>query len=563
MKTIVKYLFFVFALTLSQLSWACYYYSDGDPRCPVCPEGTQQYRLNLGMCVDNPRSGYDCPEQGYICYEKCRDGYSSSGVATCHYTGGGTTYTKSCHTEKVTCSYYKGTKVIKKCSGGGTKCDDCRDGYADDGLICRYKGAWDYAKSSYTRTDTTKYKSACTTPGYVYDGGGEKGKCKCTMSLTATTSVSYGTFYSPKTKVTLTATASNVKACGAASIAKFTASFKDAANNEVATCNSTDGRSCSVIWDVPVGSYSIKSTISDTEYAGEATSAAIPVTVTAIPATLSITAPTNNASYLTTSSFSLVANSNIENGVVDFYKNNEGSPWVVCTLTAVPVGYCTYTVPANTLTAGSYSLQAKARGTTVVSAPIAFTITSPVVPTVSITSPTAGASYSPTDTISLAATSNTSGITIDFYKNTETSVWNSCSIVAPATSCSTTSSASIGTGGSNTVVAKIRGTNTTSSAVSFTVGATVTMTSPVNNASYARSSTIPLTVTSNVANGVVDFYKNNETSPWVACTIGTTSTTSCTYTVPGNILAVGSYSMKAKVRGTTATSSTVNFTVTP
>ncbi len=551
MKTIFKYLLFVFVLTLSQVSWACYYYSDGDPRCPVCPEGTQEYRLNKGMCVDNPRSGYDCPEQGYICYQKCRDGYSSSGVATCHYTGGGTSYTRSCKYD---------WKKVK------TTCESCRDGYSSTSSIdriCWFKGTWDYAKSSYTRTDTSKYKSACTTPGYVYDGGGDKGKCKCTMSLTATTSVSYGTFYSPKTKVTLIATASNVKACGAASIAKFTASFKDASNNQVASCNSTDGRSCSVIWDAPIGSYSIKSTISDTEYAGEATSVAIPVSITAIPSTLSITAPTNNASYLTTSSFPLTVSSNIENGVIDLYKNNETNPWVVCTLTAVPVGYCTYTVPANALTAGSYSLQAKARGTTVVSTPIVFTITSPVVPTVSITSPTAGASYSPTDTISLAASSNTSGITIDFYKNTETSVWNSCSIVAPATSCNTTSPASVGTGGSNTVVAKIRGTSTTSSAVSFTVGATVAMTSPLNNASYARSSTIPLTVTSNVANGIVDFYKNNETNPWVTCTIGTASATSCTYTVPSNILTAGSYSMKAKVRGTTATSSVVNFTVTP
>lgn len=563
MKTFFKYLLFIFVLMLGQLqsSWAAGNVWQQDPSCPPNTKGIS---TSDTQCVKNPRDGYTCPnppdDDGEICYQNCRDGYSSSGVATCHYTAGGTTYTKSCHTEKISCSYYKNTKIVKKCSGGGTTCDGCRDGYADDGLICRYKGTWDYARDSYTRATRYESKNSCATPGYTYSSSSNK--CECRPTLTATTTATTSNAYYPKTSVILTATASGVNPCGASSLTTFTASFKNASNTEVAKCTSTNGTSCSVVWNADVGSYNIASTISS-NYTNNAVSASVPVTVINIPATVSMTAPANNSSYLTTNSIPLTVSSNISNGIIRFYKNNENSIWVSCTIAAPPATSCTYTVPSNWLSAGSYTVQAKDSSMTAVSTPVAFTVSPPFVSNVSITSPGSNASYASTDTISLTASSNTAGVTIDFYKNNESSVWGSCSIVSADTSCSVNVSASTAAGGSNTVVAKIRGTNTTSSTVSFTVGATIAITSPVNNTSYARSSTIPLTATGNVSGTTIEFYKNNSSSIWVTCTIGAAPANSCTYNFASNAISAGTYSVTAKVRNTNTISSPISFTVTP
>ncbi len=107
------------------------------------------------LCYPKCRDGYTS-DGAALCYEKCRNGYSNSTVGMCHYTGGGSTYTRSCH--------YDWRKAK-------TTCDSCRDGYTSTSSIdrtCWFKGAWDYAKNSYGRGAGSPMKCAS---GKEYDAG--------------------------------------------------------------------------------------------------------------------------------------------------------------------------------------------------------------------------------------------------------------------------------------------------------------------------------------------------------------------------------------------------------
>ena len=116
-----------------------------------CPAGK---RNEGGLCYDPPRDGYGCTAM--TCSEGCRSGYSSSGFATCHYTGGPTTYTKKPHARPI-----NGCQKSRFQSGGF--CYDredngahCRDNYAMkvDG-ICSFQGAWDIGRNTYSRAGGT------------------------------------------------------------------------------------------------------------------------------------------------------------------------------------------------------------------------------------------------------------------------------------------------------------------------------------------------------------------------------------------------------------------------
>jgi hypothetical protein len=92
------------------------------------------------LCYDKPRDGYSCTAT--FCVENCRDGYHSTGIGTCHYSGS-TTYTQK--------------PYLTRSHSGMQRClalfyNDCRAGYHMDVCgICSYKGAWDITRKSYDR----------------------------------------------------------------------------------------------------------------------------------------------------------------------------------------------------------------------------------------------------------------------------------------------------------------------------------------------------------------------------------------------------------------------------
>ena len=92
------------------------------------------------LCYAKPRDGYSC--SATFCVENCRDGYHSSGIGTCHYSGS-TTYTEK--------------PYVSRSHSGMQRClalfyNNCRADYRMDLCgICSYTGAWDTTRKSYDR----------------------------------------------------------------------------------------------------------------------------------------------------------------------------------------------------------------------------------------------------------------------------------------------------------------------------------------------------------------------------------------------------------------------------
>jgi hypothetical protein len=156
--------------------------------------------------------------------------------------------------------------------------------------------------------------------------------------------------------------------------------------------------------DVGVGSYALTAKVYDD--AGASTvSTAVNVTVNApnVPPTVSLTAPSDGATYAAPADIALSANATDSDGAVtkvEFYQgatklgeDTNGADGWTCTWSGVGVG--------------SYSLTAKAyddAGASTVSTAVNVTVNAPnVPPTVNLTAPTAGATYAAPATINLAA----------------------------------------------------------------------------------------------------------------------------------------------------------------
>lgn len=102
-----------------------------------CPAGKVEQG---GLCYNPARAGYSC--NGPVCTQDCPSGYKESLPGFCHYQGS-TTYTEppyltksSGHPHRCLALYYK----------------NCRAGYNMDVCgICSYKGAWDTTRNTYFR----------------------------------------------------------------------------------------------------------------------------------------------------------------------------------------------------------------------------------------------------------------------------------------------------------------------------------------------------------------------------------------------------------------------------
>jgi regulation of enolase protein 1 (concanavalin A-like superfamily) len=278
------------------------------------------------------------------------------------------------------------------------------------------------------------------------------------------------------------------------------------------------------------------------------------------PPTVSISAPIAGASYTAPASMPLSAIAGDVDGSVtrvDFYAGTQ----LVASAGASP-----FTATWSNVAAGTYSLTAVATdnaGATTTSQPVAVTVTAGAnkPPTVSITAPTAGASYTAPASIGMSAMAGDadgSVTRVDFYAGTQ--------LVGSATTnpfAATWTNVAAGTYSLTAVATDNAGATATSQPVSVTVGAankppTVSLSAPATGATYTAPASITISATAADTDGSVarvDFYAGTQL-------VG--SDTSSPYSVTWGGVAVGSYTLKAVATdnaGVTATSQAVSVTV--
>ncbi len=313
------------------------------------------------------------------------------------------------------------------------------------------------------------------------------------------------------------------------------------------------------LWsNVVAGSYSVTATATDAN--GYTGSAYLPITVNGPNAspTVAMTAPANGASFTAPANITLTATASDSDGsitMVEFVQNGS----VLGVSNIAPYGMIWSNVAP-----GSYTLSARAtdnRSAVTTSAPVTITVGAPNnPPTVSLTSPATGSTFSAPATISLAANASDSdgSITrVDFYRGG--------TLIASSSSAPYVANWSNVGAGSYTLTAKAtdnRGAVTTSSPVSVAVTAnsapSVILTSPSMGASYFAPATIALAAAATDSDGTVariDFYQGTTL-------IGTAASAPYTYTWSN--VAQGNYNLTARAtddRGAAATSAAVNVTV--
>jgi aryl-phospho-beta-D-glucosidase BglC (GH1 family) len=284
---------------------------------------------------------------------------------------------------------------------------------------------------------------------------------------------------------------------------------------------------------------------------------------TNLPPSVSITSPTNNASFNAPATIAIAANATDADGTVskvDFYN---GTTLLGSDNTAP------YTFSWANVAAGNYVLTAKATdnsGAVTTSSTVNIvvnTATTNQPPSVSITSPTNNASFNAPATIAIAANATDADGTItkvDFYNGTTllgsdntapyTFSWAGVAVGNYAlTAKATDNSGAVTTSSTVNIVVKTATTNQPPS---------VSITSPTNNASFNAPATIAIAANATDADGTitkVDFYN------------GTTllgSDNTAPYTFSWANVTVGNYALTAKATdnsGAVTTSSTVNIVV--
>jgi len=284
---------------------------------------------------------------------------------------------------------------------------------------------------------------------------------------------------------------------------------------------------------------------------------------TNINPTVSISSPINNKTFTAPASIAITATAADADGTVskvDFYNGST----LLGTATASP-----YSFTWNNVAAGTYTLTAKATdnsgGTTTSSAiTVVVTPAANINPTVSITAPANNANYTAPATVAITATASDADGTVskvDFY--------NGATLLGTATASPYTFNWTNVAAGTYTLTAKATdnaGGTTTSSAITIVVKATaninptVSITAPVNNATYTAPATVTITATASDADGTiskVDFYNGSTL-------LGTI--TASPYLFTWNNVAAGTYALTAKATdnsGGATTSSVITITVNP
>jgi len=278
------------------------------------------------------------------------------------------------------------------------------------------------------------------------------------------------------------------------------------------------------------------------------------------PPTVSLTAPANGATYKAPATVVLSASASDSDGSVagvDFYAGTT----LLGSASASP-----YSFTWSNVAAGTYSLTAVAHdngGTTTTSAARSITVANNQAPTVSLTSPANGATFTAPATVAISATAGDTDGTIarvDFFAGS--------TLVGTATASPynvTWNNVPAGTYSLTAVARDDSGVTTTSAARTITVNGpanqppAASLTAPANGATFTAPASITVSASASDADGTiskVDFFAG--TTP-----IGTDTTSP--YSITWNNVAAGSYSLTAVATdnvGATAASAPRTITVT-
>ena len=294
---------------------------------------------------------------------------------------------------------------------------------------------------------------------------------------------------------------------------------------------------------------------------------AAPTAPTNVAPTVSLTAPTNNATYTAPASITLSANAADSDGTVAKVEFFNGSTLVSSDVSAP------YTFSWTNVAAGNYTLTARATdnaGAVTTSAPVTVSVTTAtttnVAPTVSLTAPSNNATYIAPATISLtanAADTDGSITKVEFFNGT-TLLFSDVS--APYTH--TWSNVAAGIYSLTAKATDNRGAVITSTPVSVTVSTvtppanvapTVSLTAPSNNATYTAPASVTLSANAADSDGTVakvEFFSGSTLL---------NSDASAPYTFSWTNVAAGNYTLTAKATdnaGAVTTSAPVTVSVT-
>ncbi|HXW04606.1 MAG TPA: Ig-like domain-containing protein [Vicinamibacterales bacterium] len=312
----------------------------------------------------------------------------------------------------------------------------------------------------------------------------------------------------------------------------------------------------------PAGDHVLTAVATDN---GGATASSAPVAISVSGSTnqlpsVAITSPASGATFTAPATVAIAASASDADGTVsrvDFYQGTT----LIGSDTTAP-----YTASWSNVATGNYSLTAVARdnaGGTRTSAAVSVTVTSGnQAPSVAITSPASGATFTALATISVAASASDADGTVsrvDFYQGT--------TLIGSDTTAPYTASWSNVAAGSYTLTARATdngGAARTSTGVSITVNTapnqlpSVSLTSPANGATFTAPATITVAASASDPDGTVagvDFYTGTQL-------IG--SDTTAPYTGSWSNVAAGTYSLTAIARddrGASRTSASVTITV--
>ena len=245
---------------------------------------------------------------------------------------------------------------------------------------------------------------------------------------------------------------------------------------------------------------------------------------------------------------------------IDFYANST-------LLGSAPAAPYTFAWPNPQV--GNFNLTAKAydlRNAATVSSPVAVTVTSSLVPTVTLTGPASGASFNAPASITITANASENGGSIakvDFYAN-GTLVGSRSS---PPYSATWTNVAA----GGYTVSAKVTdavGVTASSASVPITVyppAATVTLTAPAAGNRYASGQSIALTAQANTPGTTISKVEFDSDGVPIGTLAASGNGSSGSFTLNWSGASAGSHALVATVfaaSGATATSTPVTVTVT-
>jgi len=335
--------------------------------------------------------------------------------------------------------------------------------------------------------------------------------------------------------------------------------------------SSTDGQTWTLIGTdtVPFVLSSVYVGIAVTSSNATATSTAVVDNLTIIqpnqapnqPPSVTLTAPSNGATYTAPASMTVSANASDPEGQltkVEFYSGAS----LIGTATASP-----YSMTWSSVPAGSYSVTAvayDAAGNKTTSSAAGVTVSAPVnqPPTVTLTSPASGATYTAPASMTVSANaSDPEG------QLTKVEFYSGASLIGTATASPysmTWSSVAAGSYSVTAVAYDGAGNKTTSSAANVTVSTasnqnpTVSLATPVNGATFTAPASIVLNANASDPESRmarVEFYSG--------ATLLATDTAS-PYSFTWNSVAAGTYSITAKafdLDGGSATSAAVTITV--